>query len=224
MNKRRRSSAQRKGSRVRPRFSASGSRISRADTAALEQLARLLELQHRRAQLAQMVPPGIATSQHVTDTGTVIYCFAHEELGELGQLSIAPAPSVASPGLVRVSADIAPTNPDKDDQWEKKYTLFREMVGLCVSSLPASQIVSSPLPTLEEARTQQRLYLRFVNCQHSIAMFALAKALSEPEYQQLRAVIETALITANPTDRIGIGQRWQELQMYWDDLQVRPEL
>jgi hypothetical protein len=47
----------------------------------------------------------------------------------------------------------------------------------------------------------------------------MAKSLSEPEYRQLRAVIETALITANPTDRVGIGQRWQELQMYWNDLQ-----
>lgn len=25
-------------------------------------------------------------------------------------------------------------------------------------------------------------------------------------------------MTASPTDRIGIGQRWQELQIYWDDL------
>jgi hypothetical protein len=49
--------------------------------------------------------------------------------------------------------------------------------------------------------------------------YIMAKSLSEPEYRQLRAVIETALITANPTDRVGIGQRWQELQMYWNDLQ-----
>ncbi len=55
-------------------------------------------------------------------------------------------------------------------------------------------------------------------------MFALAKALSEAEYRQLRAAIETALITASPADRIGIGQRWQELQRYWNDLQARPEL
>ncbi len=83
------------------------------------------------------------------------------------------------------------------------------MVTLSVSALPASQTVSSPLPSLEEARIQQRLYLRFVNCPHSIAMFALAKELSEQEYRQLRAAIETALMTASPTDRIGIEQRWQ---------------
>jgi hypothetical protein len=47
----------------------------------------------------------------------------------------------------------------------------------------------------------------------------MAKALSAPEYQQLRAAIEAALMTASPTDRIGIGQRWQEFQMYWSDLQ-----
>jgi len=52
----------------------------------------------------------------------------------------------------------------------------------------------------------------------------MAKELSEAEYQQLRAAIETALMTASPTDRIGIGQRWQELQMYWSDLQARPEI
>ncbi len=192
--------------------------------AALEQLDRVLELQRRREQLAQMVPPGIETSQQVSDNGAVIYRFSHQELGELGQLSIAPVPFMVPPGLVHVSAEIAPADPDEDDQWEKKYALFKEMVTLCVSALPASQTVSSPLPPLEEARTQQRLYLRFVNCQHSIAMFALAKGLSEPEYQQLRAAIETALMTASPTDRIGIGQRWRELQMYWNDLQARPEV
>ena len=50
----------------------------------------------------------------------------------------------------------------------------------------------------------------------------MAKGLSEPEYQQLRAAIETALITASPTDRIGIGQRWQELQRYWNEHTVNP--
>ena len=49
--------------------------------AALEQLDRLLELQRRREHLAQMVPPGIETSQQVFDNGSVIYRFSHEELG-----------------------------------------------------------------------------------------------------------------------------------------------
>ena len=219
MNKGQRPSAKRKGSLAKRRSSTSRSRITRADMAALEQLDRLLELERRRDQLAQMVPPGIETSQHVFDNGSVIYRFSHKELGELGQLSIAPVPFMVPPGMVHVSAEIAPSNPDEDEHWDEKYTLFKEMVTLCVSALPASQTVSSPLPSLEEARTQQRLYLRFVNCQHSIAMFALAKELSEQEYRQLRAAIETVLITASPTDRIGIGQRWQELQMYWNDLQ-----
>jgi hypothetical protein len=119
---------------------------------------------------------------------------------------------------------MALSDPDTDEQWNQKYTLFTEMVALCVSALPSSHTVSSPLPSVEEARAQRRLYLRFLDCEHSIAMFALAKGLSEAEYQQLRAAIEAALLTASPTDRIGIGQRWQELQMYWSDLQARPEI
>ncbi len=224
MNKGQRSSAKRKRSPVRQRPSTSRSRISRADMAALEQLDRLLELERRREHLAQMVPPGIETSQEALDNGTVLYHFAHEELGELGHLRIAQVPFMVPPGMSHVSAEMAPSDPDEDEQWEKKYTLFKEMVTLCVSTLDGSQTVSSLLPSLEEARTQQRLYLRFLDCEHSIAMFALAKGLSEPDYQQLRAAIETALITASPTDRVGIGQRWRELQMYWNDLQARPEI
>jgi hypothetical protein len=167
------------------------------------------QLERRRERLAQMVPPGIETSQEMFDNGTVLYHFAHEELGELGRLRIAPVPFMVPPGMVHVSAEMAPSDPDEDEQWEQKYTLFKEMVTLCVSALPASHTVSSPLPSLEEARTQRRLHLRFLDCEHSIAMFGLAKGLSEAEYQQLRAAIETALITASPTDRVGIGQRWQ---------------
>jgi hypothetical protein len=173
MNKGQRSSAKRKGSPAKRRSSTARSRISRADMAALEQLDRLLELQRRREHLAQMVPPGIETSQHVFDNGSVIYRFSHEELGELGHLSIAPVPFMVPPGLVHVSAEIAPSDPDEDERWDEKYTLFKEMVTLCVSALPASHTVSSPLPSLDEARIQRRLYLRFLDCEHSIAMFAL---------------------------------------------------
>lgn len=78
----------------------------------------------------------------------------------------------------------------QDAQWNQKYTLFKEMVTLCISVLPASHTVSSSLPSLEEARAGRRLYLRFVkadeladytvfnsffDCEHSIAMFGLAK-------------------------------------------------
>jgi hypothetical protein len=223
-NKGQRSSVKRKGSPVRRRPSTARSRISRADRAALEQLDRLLELERRREQLAQMVPPGIETSQEALDNGTVLYHFAHEELGELGYLRIAPVPFMVPLGMVHVSAEMVPSDPDEDEQWEQKYSLFKEMVTLCVSALPGSHTVSSPLPSVEESSAQRRLYLRFLDCGHSIAMFALAKGLSESEYQQLRAAIETALVTASPSDRIGIGQRWQELQMYWSDLQARPEI
>ena len=191
--------------------------------AALEQLDRLLELQRRREQLVQQVPPGIETTQELFDNGTVIYRFTHQDLGELGLLRIAPVPFIVPPGLVHVSAETAPADPDEDEYFDEKYRMFETMVTLCISALPDAQTVSSPLPPLEEARTQRRLYLRFLECEHSIAMFALAKSLSEAEYQQLRAAIETALMTASPADR-GIGQRWQELQRYWNDLQARPEL
>jgi hypothetical protein len=126
--------------------------------------------------------------------------------------------------MTHVSAEMEPADPDQDAQWNQKYTLFKEMVTLCIAALPSSNTVASPLPSLEEARAGRRLYLRFLDCEHSIAMFGLAKGLSEPEYQQLRAAIEAALMTASPTDRIGVGQRWQELQRYWNDLQARPEI
>ena len=224
MNKGQRSSIKRKKSPVSRRPSTSRSRISQADRAALEQLDRVLELERRRAQLAQMVPPGVKTSQEALANGTILYHFAHEELGELGHLRIAPVPFMVPPGMTHVSAEMEPADPDEDEQWDEKYTLFKEIVTLCASALDASHTVSSPLPSVEEARAGRRLYLRFLDCEHSIAMFGLAKGLSDAEYQQLRAAIETALITASPTDRMGIGQRWQELQMYWNDLQVRPEL
>jgi hypothetical protein len=31
-------------------------------------------------------------------------------------------------------------------------------------------------------------------------------------------------MTASSTDRIGIGQRWQELQVHWNDLRARLEV
>ncbi len=202
----------------------SSHRLTRNDMAALEQLDHLLELQRRREQLAASVPPGIETTQELLPNGTVLYHFAHEELGALGVLRLASVSFMVPPGMTHVSAEMELSDPDTDEQWNQKYTLFKEMVTVCVSALPSSHTISSPLPSVEEARAQRRLYLRFLDCEHSIAMFALAKGLSEAEYQQLRAAIETALMTASPTDRIGIGQRWQELQMYWSDLQARPEI
>jgi len=199
-------------------------RLTRDDLAVLEQLDHLLELQRRREQLAASIPPGIETTQERLSNGTVLYHFAHEELGALGILRIAPVPYMVPPGMTHMSAEMELSDPDQDAQWNQKYTLFKEMVTLCVSALPSSHTVASPLPPLEEARIQRRLYLRFLDCEHSIAMFGLAKGLSEPEYQQLRAAIETALVTASPSDRMGIGQRWQELQRYWNDLQARPEI
>ena len=212
------------GKKRTPTMTRRSGRLTRDDMAALAQLDHLLELQRRREQLAASVPPGIETTQERLPNGTVLYHFAHEELGALGVLRLAPVPFMVPPGMTHVSAEMEPADPDQDAQWDQKYTLFTEMVTLCVAALPSSHTASPPLPSLEEARAGRRLYLRFLDCEHSIAMFALAKTLSEPEYQQLRAAIEAALLTASPTDRIGISQRWQELQVYWNDLQARPEV
>jgi hypothetical protein len=49
-------------------------------------------------------------------------------------------------------------------------------------------------------------------------MFGLAKSLSEQEYQTVVKVAQGTLTTADPFDRIGIQQRLNELQFYWNDL------
>jgi hypothetical protein len=75
---------------------------------------------------------------------------------------------------------------------------------------------------IEEMREQRRLFRRLVDAQHSIAMFGLAKALSEREYLILVKAVQEALVTAEPSDAIGLRQRLDELQFYWRDLQERP--
>ena len=80
------------------------------------------------------------------------------------------------------------------------------------------------MPSVEEAHQQRQLYLRFLDCEHSIAMFGLAKSLSSQDYQVLRAAIDNALLHASPHDRIGIEQRRRELDFYWRDLQDRSSI
>jgi hypothetical protein len=116
MNKGQRPSAKRKGSPVRRRSSTSRNRISRDDMAALEQLDRLLELQRRREQLAQMVPPGIETTQELLENGTELYHFSHEDVGKLGVLRLAPVPFMVPPGMTHVGAEMASSDPDEDEQ------------------------------------------------------------------------------------------------------------
>jgi hypothetical protein len=165
-------SGKRKASPGKKRTSPSrGSRLTRDDLAAFEQLDHLLELQRRREQLAAHVPPGIETTQEMLENGTVLYHFSHKDFGNLGVLRLASVPFMVPPGMTHVSAEMELSDPDMDEQWNQKYALFTEMVTLCVSALPASQTVSSPLPPLEEARTQRRLYLRFLDCGHSIVSF-----------------------------------------------------
>ena len=71
-------------------------------------------------------------------------------------------------------------------------------------------------------REQRRLFRRFVDSQHSIAMFGLAKALSEREYHILVEAVQESLMIADLFDAIGLQQRLDELQFYWHDLQERP--
>ena len=202
----------------------SRSRLTHDDTAALVQLDHLLELQRRREQLAASVPPGIETTQEMLANGTVLYHFSHQELGPLGFLRIAPVPYMVPQGMTHVSAEMVSSDPDEDAQWNQKYTLLKEMVTLCVAALPSSSTVSSPMPTVEEARQQRQLYQRFLACDHSIAMFGFAKALSSQEYSVLYAAIENALLHASRQDRMGIEQRRRELDFYWRDLQARPSI
>lgn len=202
----------------------SRSRLTRDDKAALAQLDHLVDLQRRREQLAASVPSGIETTQEQLANGTVLYHFSHQDLGPLGFLRIAPVPYMVPQGMTHVSAEMEPSDPDEDAQWDQKYILLKEMVTFCVAALPSSHTVSSPMPTVEEARLQRRLYVRFLACDHSIAMFGLAKELSSQEYQELRAAIENAVLHASPQDRMGIEQRRRELDFYWRDLQDRPSI
>jgi len=226
MNKKQPSRPKRKTSlgKKRTSTSQSRSRLTRDDTAALAQLDHLLELQRRREQLAASVPPGIKTTQEQLANGTVLYHFSHQELGPLGYLRIAPVPYMVPPGMTHVSAEMDSIDPDEDAQWDQKYMVLKDMVTLCVAALPSSSTVASPMPTVEEARLQRQIYVRFLTCDQSIAMFGLAKALSSQEYQTLRAAIENALLHANSQDRIGIEQRRRELDFYWRDLQDRPTI
>lgn len=88
-------------------------RLTRDDLAALEQLDHLLELQRHREQLAASVPPDIETAQERLPNGTVLYHFAHEELGALGVLRLAPVPYMVPPGMTHVSAEMDPSDPDQ---------------------------------------------------------------------------------------------------------------
>ena len=244
MTKGQRPSAKRKRSSLSRRSSTSRSHITRTDMAALEQLDRLLELQRRQEQLAQMEPPGTRTEHFQRTTGMVsskrlsprdlppgivtsalslpgggrVYRFTHEHLGMLGNLILSPAGIFGT----RVSIELAPGDPEAPE-WAERYELFNQVVTICLGTLPGGD-ATKVLPPVEEARTQQRLYQRFIACEHSIEMFGFAKSLTEQEYQQCLVAIQTALITATPTDRIGIEQRLGELQFYWGDLHRRPSI
>jgi hypothetical protein len=162
------------------------------------------------------LPAGVTTTAQPLPHGGRIYTFTHAQLGPLGRLRITPH----GPDQILASAEIAPGDPDAPE-WEQKYRLLDQVITTCLNALPGGGD-TKPLANMEEMREQRRLFRRFVDAQHSVAMFGLAKALSEREYQLLVKAVQEALVTAEPSDAIGLRQRLEELQFYWRDLQERP--
>ena len=166
----------------------------------------------------QDLPPDVRTSATNLPDGGRLYTFTHVTLGELGRLRFTPH----GPTQIVASAEVAPGDPDARD-WEEKFRLLDQIITICLNALPGGQ-ETQPLPTMEEVREERRLFRRFLDAQHSIQMFGLAKSLSEYEYQMLVRVAQGTLATADPIDRIGIKQRLDELQFYWNDLKERPTI
>ncbi len=207
MNKGRPSKRTANTSKKRPSTTARKNRLSRADLGALQQLDRLLDEPREIERLAQMVPdgttseqsptgrmppkrlspqdlpPGIVTSTFPLPGAGLVYCFVHERLGMLGNLILSPAGIYGT----RVSLELAPGDPNAPE-WAERYDLFNQVATTCLGALPGGDGTKA-LPSLENARTQQRLYQRFIACQHCIEMFGLVKLLAERDYHQLLAVV-----------------------------------
>jgi len=164
----------------------------------------------------QDLPPGVRTNATNIADGGRLYTFSHVTLGELGRLRVVPH----GPTQIEASAEVAPGDPDAPD-WVEKFALLDQVIQTCLNALPGGQD-AKPFLSMEEVREERRLYRRFLNAQHSIQMFGLAKSLSEQEYQTVAKVAQGTLATADPVDRIGIQQRLDELQLYWNDLRERP--
>ncbi len=164
----------------------------------------------------QDLPPGVRTSATNIADGGRLYTFSHVTLGELGRLRVVPH----GPTQIEASAEVAPGDPDAPD-WVEKFALLDQVIQTCLNALPGGQD-AKPFLSMEEVREERRLYRRFLNAQHSIQMFGLAKSLSEQEYQTVAKVAQGTLATADPVDRIGIQQRLDELQWYWNDHTVNP--
>ncbi len=161
---------------------------------------------------------GVTTTAQPLPGNGRIYTFTHAQLGTLGRLRIVPH----GPAQILASAEIAPGDPDAPD-WERKYHLLDQVITTCLNALPGGGD-TKPLANIEEMREQRRLFRRLVDAQHSIQMFGLAKALSEREYLILVNAVQEALVTAEPSDAIGLRQRLEELKFYWRDLQERPSV
>ena len=221
MEKGRRPALRHTGTRKKRAASSTRSnRLSRADMAALRGLDDLLERQRRQEQLAAKVPPEVTTKQlHYAD-GTVLFCFSHNELGDLGQLRIRPVPPYMAPiGGCVVQAEIFPDDPS-DVHWDAKYRLFDLLVTVCVTGLPGEGVLHAPLPPLAEAKEQRRLYLDFIACQHADALRAWVEVLTAEQYHLLLAGLQQARATASHSDQdlAGILQRQDDLRRLWAEL------
>jgi hypothetical protein len=92
----------------------------------------------------------------------MVYEFTHERLGLIGRLSLL----VQGPGQTQVAVDTAPGDPD-DPLWEERFTMLQVVARTCLLALGER----SPLPSMKEAKARARLYRRFTEIEHSLAMW-----------------------------------------------------
>jgi hypothetical protein len=165
----------------------------------------------------QDLPLGIETTGSTREDGSRVYTFTHRRLGVLGNFVVKAHGAIQT----EISVEVAPGDPDAPG-WDERFRLLNQCVTICADALPGERNGQPLLPPVEEVRVGKRLFRRFIETAHSIEMFALAKSLSDEEYQKLLEMIGAALKTADRSDAHGIRQRREELQTYWEDLKERP--
>jgi hypothetical protein len=150
------------------------------------------------------IPPGITTHRRAIKGG-MVYEFDHERLGLIGRLSLL----VHGSHQTQIAVDTPPGDPD-DPLWEERFTMLDAVARACLCALGDS----NPLPGIEEAKANARLYRRFTHVQHSLQMWDFARGLSEEDYARLLAAATQSLQVASSADALGIQQRIVELQAF----------
>jgi hypothetical protein len=135
----------------------------------------------------------------------MVYEFEHERLGPLGRLSLLPHGAAST----QIAVETSPGDPD-DPLWEERFTMLQAVAHACLAALGST----SPLPSIEEAKTTARLSRRFTRIQHSLEMWDFARGLSEEDYARVLSEAEQSLRGATPADAVGIRQRLVELQAF----------